>query len=109
MIHLSGYQLFHTAAGGFSLDLKALVMLLLLMRFAFVLLFVVPFHVAVDIVVCDASFISLQTVLPPAMGLVKDNGILICLVKPQVSKIFSKQCSHCSHCALICLVFNYLI
>jgi hypothetical protein len=67
------------------LDIKAL-LILLLMRFAFVLLIVVPFHIAVDIVVCDASFISLQTVLPPAMSLVKRNGILICLVKPQVSQ-----------------------
>jgi len=38
---------------------------------------------AVDIVVCDASFISLRTVLPAAMGFVKPGGRLIALIKPQ--------------------------
>jgi 23S rRNA (cytidine1920-2'-O)/16S rRNA (cytidine1409-2'-O)-methyltransferase len=38
---------------------------------------------AVDIVVCDASFIGLQTVLPAAMELVKQGGYLVALIKPQ--------------------------
>lgn len=38
---------------------------------------------AADIVVCDASFISLKTVLPAAMNFVKENGQLIALIKPQ--------------------------
>ncbi len=37
----------------------------------------------VDIVVCDASFISLRTVLPTAMGFVRPGGKLIALIKPQ--------------------------
>ncbi|MCK0069722.1 TlyA family RNA methyltransferase [Kordiimonas laminariae] len=37
----------------------------------------------VDMVVCDASFISLRTVLPAAMGFVKPGGKLIALIKPQ--------------------------
>jgi len=37
----------------------------------------------VDMVVCDASFISLRTVLPAAMGLVKPQGKLLALIKPQ--------------------------
>jgi len=37
----------------------------------------------VDIVVCDASFISLCTVLPAAMGFVKPGGKLLALIKPQ--------------------------
>jgi len=37
----------------------------------------------VDIVVCDASFISLKTVLPAAMGFVKPGGKLVALIKPQ--------------------------
>ena len=37
----------------------------------------------VDIVVCDASFISLRTVLPAALGFVKPGGKLIALIKPQ--------------------------
>ena len=37
----------------------------------------------VDIVVCDASFISLRTVLPAAMAFVKPGGRLIALIKPQ--------------------------
>ena len=38
---------------------------------------------AIDIVVCDASFIGLQTVLPAAMTLAKSGGYLIALIKPQ--------------------------
>lgn len=37
----------------------------------------------VDIVVCDASFISLKTVLPAAMSFVVPGGKLIALIKPQ--------------------------
>jgi len=36
-----------------------------------------------DLVVCDASFISLKIVLPAALGLVKHGGTLIALIKPQ--------------------------
>lgn len=36
-----------------------------------------------DLVVCDASFISLKTVLPAALSLVRDGGALIALIKPQ--------------------------
>ena len=37
----------------------------------------------VDIVVCDASFIGLMTVLPAAMVLVRPGGYLLALIKPQ--------------------------
>jgi 23S rRNA (cytidine1920-2'-O)/16S rRNA (cytidine1409-2'-O)-methyltransferase len=37
----------------------------------------------VDIVVCDASFIGLQTVLPAAMERAKAGGYLLALIKPQ--------------------------
>jgi 23S rRNA (cytidine1920-2'-O)/16S rRNA (cytidine1409-2'-O)-methyltransferase len=37
----------------------------------------------IDLVVCDASFISLKTVLPTALGFVKPGGQLIALIKPQ--------------------------
>jgi len=37
----------------------------------------------VDIAVCDASFISLKTVLPAGLDLVKPGGALIALIKPQ--------------------------
>ncbi len=37
----------------------------------------------VDILVCDASFISLAKVLDAALGLVKPGGALVALVKPQ--------------------------
>lgn len=37
----------------------------------------------IDLVVCDASFISLKTVLPAALNLVKPGGQLIALIKPQ--------------------------
>ena len=35
-----------------------------------------------DIVVCDASFISLKTVLPAAMALARPGGWLVALIKP---------------------------
>jgi len=38
---------------------------------------------AVDLIVIDVSFISLKLILPPAMGLLKENGHCIALVKPQ--------------------------
>ncbi len=38
---------------------------------------------AIDLVVCDASFISLKTVLPAALALVKDGGAVAALIKPQ--------------------------
>jgi 23S rRNA (cytidine1920-2'-O)/16S rRNA (cytidine1409-2'-O)-methyltransferase len=37
----------------------------------------------VDWVVCDASFISLETVLPAALSLTKPNAIAVTLIKPQ--------------------------
>ncbi len=37
----------------------------------------------VDLIVCDASFISLKTVLPAAMALTKPTGRLMALIKPQ--------------------------
>lgn len=37
----------------------------------------------IDLVVCDASFIGLQTVLPAALNLVKPGGHVIALIKPQ--------------------------
>ncbi len=37
----------------------------------------------VDIVVCDASFISLKTVLPAALAMVRSGGRLVALIKPQ--------------------------
>ena len=37
----------------------------------------------VDIVVCDASFIGLQTVLPSSLALVRPDGYLVALIKPQ--------------------------
>lgn len=36
-----------------------------------------------DIIVCDASFISLKTVLPAAMNLAKNGTLLVALIKPQ--------------------------
>ncbi|WPZ32275.1 TlyA family RNA methyltransferase [Thalassobaculum sp. OXR-137] len=36
-----------------------------------------------DMVVCDASFISLKTVLPAAIAMVKTGGRLVALIKPQ--------------------------
>lgn len=38
---------------------------------------------AADIVVCDASFIGLETVLPAALGLAKPGAALVALIKPQ--------------------------
>jgi len=37
----------------------------------------------IDIVVCDASFIGLETVLPAALSLVHPGGYVIALIKPQ--------------------------
>lgn len=37
----------------------------------------------VDMVVCDASFIGLETVLPAALVLAKDGAVLVALIKPQ--------------------------
>ncbi|MBD3661493.1 MAG: TlyA family RNA methyltransferase [Arenibacter algicola] len=37
----------------------------------------------IDIVVCDASFIGLEIVLPAALNLVKPGGHVIALIKPQ--------------------------
>ncbi|MDP2696830.1 TlyA family RNA methyltransferase [Thalassospira sp.] len=37
----------------------------------------------IDMVVCDASFIGLRTVLPASLDLVKPGGYLIALIKPQ--------------------------
>lgn len=37
----------------------------------------------VDLVVCDASFIGLETVLPAALALTKPNAWLVALIKPQ--------------------------
>jgi 23S rRNA (cytidine1920-2'-O)/16S rRNA (cytidine1409-2'-O)-methyltransferase len=36
-----------------------------------------------DIIVCDASFIGLETVLPAALGLAKPQALLVALIKPQ--------------------------
>jgi len=36
-----------------------------------------------DLAVIDASFISLDKVLPATMGLIKDTGIIVALIKPQ--------------------------
>jgi 23S rRNA (cytidine1920-2'-O)/16S rRNA (cytidine1409-2'-O)-methyltransferase len=38
---------------------------------------------AIDMAVIDASFISLRKVLPSVVGLIREGGTLICLVKPQ--------------------------
>ncbi|CAA7624827.1 TlyA family RNA methyltransferase [Magnetospirillum sp. SS-4] len=38
---------------------------------------------AVDMVVCDASFIGLETVLPAAMALARPGAWLVALIKPQ--------------------------
>ena len=37
----------------------------------------------IDIVVCDASFIGLQTVLPAALALTRENALAVALIKPQ--------------------------
>lgn len=37
----------------------------------------------VDLVVCDASFIGLETVLPAALALVAEDAALVALIKPQ--------------------------
>ncbi len=36
-----------------------------------------------DVIVCDASFISLQKLLPAALGLAKAGAMLVALIKPQ--------------------------
>ena len=36
-----------------------------------------------DVIVCDASFISLQKLLPAALGLAKNGARLVALIKPQ--------------------------
>ena len=41
----------------------------------------IPEHV--DMVVCDASFIGLETVLPAALALLKIGGSVVALIKPQ--------------------------
>lgn len=38
---------------------------------------------SIDLVVCDASFISLKTVLPGALAMVKPGGQAVALIKPQ--------------------------
>ena len=38
---------------------------------------------SVDLVVCDASFIGLETVLPAALALAKPGALLVALIKPQ--------------------------
>ncbi len=40
-------------------------------------------HENIDLVVCDASFIGLKLVLPPAMALTAASAALIALIKPQ--------------------------
>lgn len=37
----------------------------------------------IDLVVCDASFISLETVLPAALALAQPGAVLVALIKPQ--------------------------
>lgn len=37
----------------------------------------------IDIAVIDVSFISLSLVIPPVMKLIKDDALILCLVKPQ--------------------------
>ncbi len=32
---------------------------------------------------CDVSFISLSKILPPAFEILEDNGLMVCLIKPQ--------------------------
>ena len=38
---------------------------------------------AIDLVVCDASFIGLETLLPAPLGLARAGGRLVALIKPQ--------------------------
>lgn len=38
---------------------------------------------AIDLVVCDASFVSLKLVLPAALALLKPGGCVLALIKPQ--------------------------
>lgn len=41
------------------------------------------FPCLVDVITCDASFISLKTLLPGPLSLLKPHGVLIALIKPQ--------------------------
>ena len=41
------------------------------------------FEASMDIAVMDLSFISLKLVLPPVTALLAENGIIVCLIKPQ--------------------------
>ena len=47
--------------------------------------YLTPDHIpeAATLLVCDASFIGLRTVLPASMALIQPNGSLIALIKPQ--------------------------
>ncbi len=38
---------------------------------------------AIDLIVCDASFIGLETVLPAAMALASPGALMVALIKPQ--------------------------
>ncbi len=40
-------------------------------------------HQPIDVIVCDASFIGLRTVLPAALALTGDTATLVALIKPQ--------------------------
>ncbi|MDE7012936.1 MAG: TlyA family RNA methyltransferase, partial [Mailhella sp.] len=37
----------------------------------------------VDVMVSDVSFISLTLIIPPCLKSVKENGLVVCLIKPQ--------------------------
>jgi len=43
----------------------------------------IPLPEKVDLVTIDVSFISVEKIIPSAAQLLKDNGIMIVLVKPQ--------------------------
>ncbi len=38
---------------------------------------------AIDLASADVSFISLDKILPPAFAILKEHGIMVCLIKPQ--------------------------
>lgn len=44
---------------------------------------VIEDHGNIDVVVCDVSFISLKSIIPPSLLMCKTNAHLICLIKPQ--------------------------